>query len=119
MMGELPCLPTCLPSQHAARVPSAIGVPGLHTQQRPASFLGVMELCSWARGPAWASSGRDLCLHKSVLWEKQVKGMPVRVLVLFILSFVSGGSIVTAGALPCPVADSVGSDSQDSCEQSS
>ena len=48
-----------------------------------------------------------------------MKGMPVRVLVLFILSFVSGGSIVTAGALPCPVADSVGSDSQDSCEQSS
>ena len=80
-MGKLPSLPTCLPFQHAARVSSAIGVPGLHAQQRSGSFLGVMELCSWARGPAWASSGRDLCPHTSVLWEKQVKGMPVSIVV--------------------------------------
>lgn len=74
-MAAFPSLPTCLPFQQqglraaCSPGPSAIGAPGLHTQQRPGSFLG-----SWSWGPAWASSGRDLCLHRCVLWEKQVKG---------------------------------------------
>lgn len=77
---HLPPFPASGPALHAARVSRAIGVHGLHTQQQPGSFLGVMELCSWARGPGWASTGRDLCLHKSVL---QVKGTTVGILVLF------------------------------------
>lgn len=81
---HLPAFPAAGPALHVARASSTLGAPGLRTQQRPGSFLGVMELCSWARGPAWASSGRDLCLHRCVLWEKQVKGMPVRSLVLFL-----------------------------------
>lgn len=119
---HLPPFPASGPALLAARVSSAIGVHGLHAQQRPGSFLGVMELCSWAWGPGWASSGRDLCLHESVLWEKQVKGTTVGILVLFwdkTRELCFRRQHGQAGAVPCPVADSVGSVSQDSCEQSS
>lgn len=116
---HLPPFPASAPALHAARVSSAIGAHGLHAQQLSGSFLGVMELCSWAPGPGWASSGRDLCLHKYVL---QVKGTTVGILVLFrgkTHELCSRRQQGQAGALPCPVADSVGSVSQDSCEQSS